>query len=194
MKRFIAVGLIAGMWPLAVMGQHKTQPYAGFQDRPISSLSESDISQLESGAGWGLALPAELNGYPGPRHILELQDELNLSTSQKAAIEVLSGAMQADAIAAGLKLIEAERALDDLFKNGDARSDTLSFAVQTAARARADLRFVHLSQHLKTVEILSSDQVEKYNQLRGYISDDKCQNIPEGHNHEMWRKQNGCDG
>jgi hypothetical protein len=30
-----------------------------------------------------------------------------------------------------------------------------------------------------------------YNKLRGY-SNDPCQNIPEGHNVEMWKKHNGC--
>jgi hypothetical protein len=30
----------------------------------------------------GLALAAELNGYPGPIHVLELGDQLNLSSVQ----------------------------------------------------------------------------------------------------------------
>ena len=33
----------------------------------------------------GLALAAELNGYPGPSHVLELADKLELSAEQRAA-------------------------------------------------------------------------------------------------------------
>jgi hypothetical protein len=38
----------------------------------------------------GLALPAELNGYPGPIHVLELSDKLGLSAEQKSRIEARS--------------------------------------------------------------------------------------------------------
>jgi hypothetical protein len=54
-------------------------PYAGMQMRLIKALSEQQIADLKAGRGMGLALPAELNGYPGPIHVLELSDELGLS-------------------------------------------------------------------------------------------------------------------
>ena len=38
----------------------------------IKSLSQDDQSALLAGRGMGLARPAELNGYPGPAHVLEL--------------------------------------------------------------------------------------------------------------------------
>ncbi|MEO8319793.1 MAG: hypothetical protein ABI561_15865 [Bradyrhizobium sp.] len=56
-------------------------PYAGMQDRPVKALSEQQVADLKAGRGMGLALPAELNGYPGPSHLLELADRLNLSSS-----------------------------------------------------------------------------------------------------------------
>jgi len=43
------------------------------------------------------------------------------------------------------------------------------------------LRFVHLDTHLRTPDILSAEQINKYNTLRGYSSNDPCENIPEGH-------------
>ena len=51
-------------------------PYSGMQSRPIKALSEQQIADLRAGRGMGLALPAELNGYPGPVHVLELADKL----------------------------------------------------------------------------------------------------------------------
>jgi hypothetical protein len=58
-------------------------PYAGMQTRTIKALSEQQIADLKAGRGMGLVLPAELNGYPGPAHVLELSDQLGLSAEQK---------------------------------------------------------------------------------------------------------------
>ena len=48
--------------------------YASMQSRDIKALSASDIEGLRAGRGMSLALAAELNGYPGPLHVLELGD------------------------------------------------------------------------------------------------------------------------
>lgn len=47
----------------------------------------------------GLALPAELNGYPGPLHTLEHADELGLTFEQRARTKALFDAMRVEAIA-----------------------------------------------------------------------------------------------
>ena len=54
------------------------------------------------------------------------------------------------------------------------------------------LRYVHLSTHLKTPSILTPFQIETYNKLRGYSSEDPCKNIPKGHDPEMWKKHHNC--
>ena len=53
------------------------------------------------------------------------------------------------------------------------------------------LRYVHLAAHLKTLPLLTHDQIARYNVLRGYAGD-PCANPPEGHDLSMWRKHNGC--
>lgn len=166
-------------------------PYAGLQSRQIKSLSEDDIAQLRRGAGWGLALPAELNGKPGPAHVLELSDELELSAGQAAEIRKLHTAMKADAVAAGEKFIQAEAALSDAFAGGDLAESRLRELIVASEKARADLRFVHLVYHLSTPRILTQEQVAAYNRLRGY-GDDPCARVPEGHDPDMWRKHNNC--
>ncbi|MDN3721981.1 hypothetical protein QW131_29390 [Roseibium salinum] len=57
-------------------------PYSGLQTRDIKSLSPEDIEELRRGGGWGLALPAELNGLPGPAHLLTLKEEIGLTAEQ----------------------------------------------------------------------------------------------------------------
>jgi hypothetical protein len=58
------------------------QPYAGLQQRSVKTLSDEQISDLNAGRGIGLALAAELNGYPGPIHAIELAEKLHLSQSK----------------------------------------------------------------------------------------------------------------
>ncbi|TMJ88150.1 MAG: hypothetical protein E6G78_09930, partial [Alphaproteobacteria bacterium] len=55
------------------------QPYAGFEARSIKALSQQQIADLRAGRGMGLALAAEVNGYPGPMHVLQFADSLDLS-------------------------------------------------------------------------------------------------------------------
>src|SRR3954452_6991105 len=96
----------------AVTTVYAQTPYAEMQSRPIKALSEQQVADLKAGRGMGLALPAELNGYPGPSHLLELADRLELSADQKSRIRQLFESMKAEAVPVGTKLIDQEIALD----------------------------------------------------------------------------------
>src|SRR4051794_35718377 len=87
-------------------------PYAGMQSRSIKALSAQQIDDLRDGRGMGLALAAELNGYPGPAHVLELSEKLALSAEQKQRVQALFDSMKAEATPIGARLIEQEGALD----------------------------------------------------------------------------------
>lgn len=154
--------------PTQQHGHAHQMPYAGFQSREIKALSSQQIEDLKAGKGMSLALPAELNGYPGPSHAIELADQLKLSTEQKKRFQELFDAMSKEAKAIGLEVIEAERRLDGLFKNKTVTPQILKEATQASAEAQARLRFAHLGYHLVTVEVLSPEQVAAYNRLRGY--------------------------
>jgi hypothetical protein len=65
------------------------QPYAGQDARAIASLSQADVDAILAGQGWGLAKPAELNGYPGPLHVLEEADALELTEEQRGAVQAI---------------------------------------------------------------------------------------------------------
>ncbi len=166
--------------------------YAGEEKRAIKSLSEADIEELENGKGWGLAKAAELNGMPGPAHVLEMKDEIALSTSQVGAIEDLYRKMKQEAIPLGLELIELERALNNRFANKTITFELLDVLLESIAQVHKKLRYVHLSAHLKTPNILTPEQIALYNKLRGYSSDDPCENIPKGHDPQMWKKHHNC--
>lgn len=167
-------------------------PYAGFEAREVTSLSAADLEELRRGGGWGLALPAELNGRPGPAHLLELKDRIPLEADQVERIQRIFHQMQAEAIDAGARFIAAEAALDAGFQTPTLDRAALEALLAEAEAARAALRLVHLSRHLMTTEILTERQIQRYAVLRGYAGD-PCASVPEGHNAQMWRKHNGCE-
>lgn len=179
--------------PVVSSAESFTSNYVGEEQRVIKSLSAEDIAQLQKGAGWGLAKAAELNGVPGPLHVLEMASKIDLTASQKAQIEDIYKKMQAQAVVVGQQLIEAETALNAAFKDKTVDAESLKTLINNAEAARANLRYVHLSAHLETPRILTKHQIMMYNQLRGYGRKDPCAHVPEGHNPDMWKKHNGCE-
>ena len=174
-------------------GHNSKSPYAGQQQRAIKSLSADDIEELQRGGGWGLARAAELNGVPGPLHLLELKDQIPLSAEQVAEITGVYQQMKARATELGLQLIALEQELEHHFQNRTITDRILRGSLADISQVRQDLRYTHLSAHLVTPTILSEHQIRKYNGLRGYETLDPCENVPEGHNPTMWKKHNGCE-
>ena len=142
--------------------------YAGQETRSIKALSNDEVKQYLSGAGMGYAKAAELNSYPGPMHVLELADKLGLSPEQRAATAKLMDAHKAQARAIGARVVEAERALDELFRTGQASEESLAKAVARAAGAQGEYRLSHLETHRRMRALLTKDQVARYDALRGY--------------------------
>jgi Spy/CpxP family protein refolding chaperone len=145
-------------------------PYAGMEHRAVKALSEQQIEDLKAGRGMGLALPAELNGYPGPAHVLELADALRLSDDQRARTKALFEAMKAEAIPIGERIISDETMLDHLFAGRAATRAELEAAVARIASAQGDLRAAHLRYHLAMTEVLTAGQIARYSELRGYAA------------------------
>src|SRR3954470_19967894 len=110
-----ALALIALTAPALAQHQQHQTPYAGLQQRPVKALSDTQVADLRAGRGMGLALAGELNGYPGPSHVIELADQLALSGEQRQRMRELFDAMKAEAIPVGETLIEQERQLDREF-------------------------------------------------------------------------------
>ena len=145
--------------------------YAGMQTRSIKALSDQQIADLKSGRGMGLAMAAELNGYPGPIHVLELSDKLGLSSEQKSRIEDLFQSMRAEAVPLGEKLLAQEAALDQQFASHSITAESLKVATAQIGATQTELRETHLKYHLETAQILSAEQMQHYSMLRGYGSE-----------------------
>lgn len=145
-----------------------TSPYAGMELRDIKALSEADVQGLLSGAGMGYAMAAELNGYPGPKHVLELAAELALTDEQRERTEALFSAMQEEAIAHGKTLIALEAELDDAFASNTVDADLILALTAEIGAVEGKLRAAHLRTHLEMTPILSMHQRHRYQQLRGY--------------------------
>jgi hypothetical protein len=144
------------------------QPYASLQTRSIKALSERQVEDLKAGRGMGLALAAELNGYPGPMHVLELGDRLGLTEEQRAHVLALFDGMKAEAVPLGERLVAQETELDRQFATRNITPDSLGAATAAIGETQGLLRNAHLRYHLATLDVLTAAQASRYVELRGY--------------------------
>jgi Spy/CpxP family protein refolding chaperone len=128
-------------------------------------LKEFD-AVVADGRGFGLAFVADQNGYPGPLHVLELKDRLQLTPEQEARMTALFQTMLAEARAKAVRLAEAETRLRQVFAAGTANGAAVRAAVAGAEAARAEVRLVHLLTHLETRDLLTETQRRTYHRLR----------------------------
>ena len=113
----------------------------------------------------GLATRAENNGFPGPRHVLDAAQLLQLTPDQKARTEALFAAMKAEAIPAAKRLLADEAALDNIFINHTANLASIAAASDKAAQSESVLRVIHLKYHLAMVSVLNPAQIAAYTAL-----------------------------
>lgn len=168
--------------PVAAAAQH-AMPYAGFQNRDIRALSPEQVEDLRQGRGMALALPAELNGWPGPQHVLELAEPLRLSAEQRRATEALRAAHHGAAMRLGEEIIAAERELDRAFRDRSITPARLEEITQRIGRLQAALRAEHLATHIRQTALLSAEQVARYDVLRGYAPGSAAPPAHGGHGH-----------
>lgn len=144
------------------------QPYAGQQTRAVASLSDEDVQGFLDGRGMGLAKSAELNGHPGPMHVLELAEELNLTAEQRKLVTAAFDRMKAKAKALGEAFVKAEKAVDQAFKAGPTQASEVSARVAEANRLLGEVRLSHLLAHVGITPVLTPEQRARYAELRGY--------------------------
>lgn len=167
-RTIVAAGALAVVSALAGDAGAQESPYVGHTGRTIKALGEAQIRDLLSGAGMGFALAAELNGLPGPRHVLELAAGLSVSHEQAVAVQSVFDRMETRAIDIGGRIVAAEADLDAMFAAGRATVDEISRRSIEIGRLYGQLRAVHLGAHVETLALLSPEQVSRYQTLRGY--------------------------
>ena len=145
----------------------------------VKTLPPEEEAALAEGGGAGMAKPAELNGYPGPKHVLELADQLALTPEQRRRAEALFQGMRTEAVALGAQVLEKEAALDRAFAERRAEPTAVEALVREIARLRGELRLVHLRTHFEMAGLLDPGQTQAYMRLRGHRHD-----APQGGGHK----------
>jgi Spy/CpxP family protein refolding chaperone len=170
MKRSVGTMMMAACilaWARPAVAQDHS-PHANVQDREIKALSAEQVEQYLAGAGMGFALAAELNGYPGPRHVLDAADRLGVQGEQRRQIDAVFVEMNTHAVRLGAAIVEKERELDQLFAGGQATPSAVAALTGEIGPLNGELRAIHLRAHIQTRTLLTADQIRAYNHLRGY--------------------------
>ncbi len=156
--------------PVDSSGGTLRSPYAALPGTAATGLLPEEVEGLTKGTGMALALAAEVNGYPGPRHVLDAAGtgQLELRADQREAIQRIYDRMLAEAKAKGQEILQVEEQLARRFRHGQIDEANLREIVGHIGQLRAELRYIHLRTHLETKSLLTAEQVVRYNALRGY--------------------------
>lgn len=167
-RRSLVLIFAVSAFGVPVLADTPVAPYAGQQTRTIKALAPADVAALLKGEGMGMAKAAELNGYPGPLHVLTLSQELKLTETQRKQVQATFDRMSTAAKPLGSELVQHEQALDQLFAKQEITPDLLAAEIKAIADIQGRLRSVHLAAHLETRELLDPEQMARYQQIRGY--------------------------
>ena len=168
MKRICLGMMLILTLPLAAQHeQHMKSPAAAAAPQAMAqhhAFLEAEREAIERGEGFGMALAADQNGYPGPKHVLEMKKELKLTPAQEAAMQKLMAEMKGKALAKGKDVLLAEKRLEEYFAQGKSE-DELREETYRVSSLRAELRWVHLSAHLAAKKLLTPEQIAAYQPL-----------------------------
>lgn len=176
LKLSISVVAIVALGTIALAGSslsglsNAQSPHITQLDNPVRGLDAQEVDDLLNGRGAGYARTAELNSYPGPRHVLDLRQELALSTEQEQQIEIIFRRMNTEAKQVGQNIVELEQQFSNTFAQGAISESEIEEQTQQLAMLYGQYRAIHLQPHLEVQRLLSPDQIAKYDELRGYSS------------------------
>lgn len=174
-RAVVLLTLPLAMLPFATPGiaaDPLVSSYVGQRDSEMRGLSAQEIDDLRSGRGMGMARAAELNGFPGPRHVLDAAaaGELHLTPEQRTRIQGVFDRMSAEARRLGAAVLADEQALERAFRGATIGRRDLDARVKRIETLRGQLRAVHLRAHLATRTLLDDHQLGRYEELRGYAA------------------------
>lgn len=163
------IGMCALLFVVAAGAQQKSQNMPattpGTNQAVHHAFLEQERGAIERGEGFGMAMPADRSGYPGPKHILELKEQLKLTAEQQAAVEKLFAQTKEKAMPRGKEVLLAEARLEKMFAEGRPEAELREESFRVAS-LRAELRWVHLEAHLAARKLLTAEQLTTYHHLR----------------------------
>lgn len=142
--------------------------YLGQESRQIKALSADDIAGYLEGRGMGLAKAAELNGYPGPMHVLQMKDALVISKSQEVKLIAIFDKMKRETQALGKEIVATEAQLEKEFRSNKANPTSIEDLTSMIGAIHAKIRASHLNAHIATKPLLTPTQLKRYDHFRGY--------------------------
>ena len=148
---------------LAIIALCSSQSPSQSQSKPVLPPDREDLLK---GTGVGLTAIADMNNYPGPRHVLDLKSELSLTRDQVKKTEALEKVVSSSAVAKGGEIVQAEEELNQLFEAGTVSEKVMRSKLEQIGKLRADLRFIHLQAHLRMRQILTPEQIKQFTELK----------------------------
>ena len=125
-----------------------------------------EFRNLQQGRGMGMGRVADVNGYPGPMHVLEHAEALELTDGQIERTRELMTRVKTRAPELGKQVVDAEKRLEAMFAGGSVNAAKMDSLLMEIAELRAHLRSLHLTAHLDQAAVLTEAQLEKYKKLR----------------------------
>lgn len=171
--RWMAVFLFLMIIGVGCNTHHSEQeksPYVGQEDREIKSLTHQEVQGYLNGEGMGLSKVAELNNFPGPKHVLEFSKRLDLSEEQLSQIKSLYDEMKRESINLGERYISAEKKVNVLFEQSEIDPGQVDSLISDIGVLHSEIRATHVIAHIKMTELLSAEQIDRYQKLRGYTN------------------------
>ncbi len=133
---------------------------------PLLAQIPPDRDALLNGDSEGMAAYAASNGYPSPKDVLDLAEELGLSAKQKYDIREMADEIRTRARVLGKMIVKVEEELHFSFNSGMIGQESVEEDAESIGKMRGTLRGIHLSAYLKTKEILTEKQFAAFTRLR----------------------------
>lgn len=166
--KFVKPSVFAVSLIVIVTAMAQKSDYLGQESRQIKALSSDDIRGYLEGRGMGLAKAAELNGYPGPMHVLQMKEALQISKTQELKITAIFDKMKRETMALGKEIVRTEAQLEQEFRSNRANPVRVEDLTSMIGAIQAKIRASHLNAHIATKPLMTTSQLKKYNDFRGY--------------------------
>jgi len=134
---------------------------------PVRTLNRQQYdAYLKGTASDEMATVAEMNHYPMPDKVLELSNQLDLSTVQIKKITEVNTQMHRRRLQIGGSIISNEKMLDSLFKTRKMTDGSLIFYTNRHGLYQGELKNAILQACIATEKLLSAQQITKLEALQ----------------------------
>ena len=134
---------------------------------PLKSMPYEQYKAYSNGIDINnLALIGDLYHYPSPAKVLALKKELALNKEQFTQINAINIELLRKMKEMGALIIKNEQTLDMLFRTKQVNDGSLIFYTNRYGLYQGELRNAMLQTYLKVQNILTPEQLKKYQQLQ----------------------------